>query len=262
MKTQTQFSAITFKLTEDTYFVVYRGTDNTLVGWKEDFNMSFVCPVPAQTLAVEYLEMIAKQFDGKIIVGGHSKGGNLAVYAAAFCDPEIQERITMVYNYDGPGFTENVLAEEGYKRICGRIKTYVPQSSVVGMLLGHEEKYTIVHSSNPTMLLQHDTYTWDIRRNKFVYLETVTNSSKFIDSTLKGWMSSLDSARREKVVDTIYNILLQTKAKTIKDLSKNWLATSNKIVKSLITLDDDTRKIVLEAIGALVQCAANELFKK
>ena len=125
--TQTQFSAVTFVLPDGARVVSFRGTDSTLIGWKEDFNMGFVCPVPAQTLAVSYLEDIAARApDAPLYVVGHSKGGNLAVYAAAFCREEVQPRIRTVYNYDGPGFDQTVLARDGYRHIRERVRTYVP----------------------------------------------------------------------------------------------------------------------------------------
>ena len=115
--------------------------------------MCFVCPVPAQSNAVDYLNRIAASNDGDITVGGHSKGGNLAVYASAFCEQAARRRITHIYNYDGPGFTEDVLNSDSYKSICVLVNTFVPQSSVVGMLLGHEEKYTIIHSTESGIMI-------------------------------------------------------------------------------------------------------------
>lgn len=104
-ETQTQFPVITVLIDEDRYFISFRGTDNTLVGWKEDFNMGFVCPVPAQELALHYVEKIAHSVSGRFIIGRHSKGGNLAAYTSACCSNDVQERIEKVYNYDGPGST-------------------------------------------------------------------------------------------------------------------------------------------------------------
>ena len=155
--TQTQFSAVTFRPSKNKLYVFFRGTDSTLVGWKEDFNMCFVCPVPAQSNAVDYLNRIAASNGGDITVGGHSKGGNLAVYASAFCEQAARRRITHIYNYDGPGFTEDVLNSDSYKSICVLVNTFVPQSSVVGMLLGHEEKYTIIHSTESGILKRSTT---------------------------------------------------------------------------------------------------------
>ena len=233
-ESQTQFSAITVKLEEDHYCVAYRGTDNTLIGWKEDFNMGFVCPVPGQKLAVDYLQKAARRLPGRLTVCGHSKGGNFAVYAAAFCGDEIQDRIEAVYNYDGPGFDSKVLSEPGYQRICKKIQTFVPQSSVVGMLLGHEEKYIIVHSEQ-TFLQQHDTYSWEVLQKHFHYLDTVDNSSRFVDYTLKAWLAQMTPAQREQFVDAIYEVMRQTNAHTLHQMNENWLASAASILKSAKT---------------------------
>mgnify|MGYP000780721467 FL=1 len=142
-----QFSAITINLGDGSYYIAYRGTDDTIVGWKEDFNMSFKAPVPSQLQALDYLEMIAKKKRGKFRIGGHSKGGNIAVYAAAFTGSEIQKRIMQVHNFDGPGFTKDIIDQMSQGEISERIRTIVPQSSVIGMLLEHEESYEVVAST-------------------------------------------------------------------------------------------------------------------
>ena len=142
-----QFSAITIIMQDKTIYVAYRGTDNTIVGWKEDFNMSFSKLVPAQTDAVNYLESVAKKYKNRIRVGGHSKGGNLAVYAAAFCNKHVKDKIINVYNNDGPGFCDEVVNSEQYKEIIDRVHTYIPQTSIIGRLLNHEEETIILKST-------------------------------------------------------------------------------------------------------------------
>lgn len=259
-ESQTQFSAITVKLEEDHYCVAYRGTDNTLIGWKEDFNMGFVCPVPGQKLAVDYLQKAARRLPGRLTVCGHSKGGNFAVYAAAFCGDEIQDRIEAVYNYDGPGFDSKVLSEPGYQRICKKIQTFVPQSSVVGMLLGHEEKYIIVHSEQ-TFLQQHDTYSWEVRQKHFHYLDTVDNSSRFVDYTLKAWLAQMTPAQREQFVDAIYEVMRQTNAHTLHQMNENWLASAASILKSAKNMDEETRQAVTHAAALLLSSAKDGLLR-
>lgn len=251
---QTQFSALTIHLGEDISYVSFRGTDNTLVGWKEDFNMTFVCPVPAQTMAVKYLEEIAGEGHRRLILGGHSKGGNLAVYAASFCNTTVQARIEKVYNFDGPGFQDALLAEDGYKRICGKTQTFVPQTSIFGMMLGHEEQYTIVHSGQHGPF-QHDVYSWEVERDHFMQLETVTNSSRWIDFTLKQWISGMDAQQREQFADGVYMAVLSTNASTLKELSENWFLSAKTVLRSLKNLDEPTRTLVSQAMRSLVQCA-------
>ena len=158
---ETQFAAMTFLLDDGSMALAFRGTDNTLVGWKEDLNMSFQQTIPAQRLAQSYVRDAALEYPRPMHLCGHSKGGNLAVFAAARSSPMIQEHIVSVYNNDGPGFTEYLMGDPGYLAIVPKIRTFVPQSSVIGMLLGHEEPYTVIQSKS-IGLLQHDLYTWDV----------------------------------------------------------------------------------------------------
>ena len=155
---ETQFAAMTFLLDDGSAFLAFRGTDYSLVGWKEDFNMSFRQTVPAQLLAQQYVRDVAAEYPVPIRLAGHSKGGNLAVFAAARVGPILQKQILEVYNQDGPGFTDYMMGDPGYLAMVPRIRTYIPQSSVIGMLLEHEEPYTVVKSRSVS-LLQHDQGT-------------------------------------------------------------------------------------------------------
>ena len=256
-----QFAALTIDLGNGSIYISFRGTDDTIVGWKEDLNMGFLEEIPSQKQAVEYVARIARQYpDRTIRIGGHSKGGNFAVYAAAFCGEEIQDRIEAVYNYDGPGFDSKVLSEPGYQRICQKIQTFVPQSSVVGMLLGHEEKYIIVHSEQ-TFLQQHDTYSWEVRQKHFHYLDTVDNSSRFLDYTLKAWLAQMTPAQREQFVDAIYEVMRQTNAHTLHQMNENWLASAASILKSAKNMDEETRQAVTHAAGLLLSSAKDGLLR-
>lgn len=260
-ETQTQFCAVSLKLDcqkGPSTFVAFRGTDNTLVGWKEDCNMGFICPVPAQVLASRYLNEVASiqgvSCEPDIIVSGHSKGGNLAVYAASFCSSKVQKRIAHVYNFDGPGFDAKVLSKPEYKRICERTTTFVPQSSVVGMLLGHEEPYIVIHSEQ-SGLMQHDLYSWCIDRTGFECLEKVTDGSRFVDATLKSWIAGMDYSQKEGLVDAAYEVLSKTNARTLRELGSNWLQNSVAIMSSIGALDESSRTVALQALKALVKCA-------
>ena len=151
---ESQFAAVTWLLPDGTALITYRGTDTTLTGWKEDFNMSFQTCVPAQEKALWYLEAFARVYpDLPLTVAGHSKGGNMAVYAATRCQPELRERVRAVHNHDGPGFQTQILREPGYREVLPKVRTFVPQSSVVGMLLEHEEPYTVVKSRQVSLQL-------------------------------------------------------------------------------------------------------------
>lgn len=202
----TQFAAETFLLDDGSLVVAYRGTDNTLVGWKEDFNMSFQETVPAQRLAAQYLIDVAAEHGVPIRVCGHSKGGNLAVFAAASAPPVIQKRILRVYNHDGPGVSDYLMGWEGYHAMVPRIETLIPQSSVIGMLMEHEEPYTVIRSKS-LGIMQHDPYSWEVRGPNFEMVEEVTENSRFLDATIKAWCAGMSNEDRGKLVDALFAIL-------------------------------------------------------
>ena len=249
-----QFSALTADTGDGHIFVAYRGTDMTLVGWKENFNMSFLPNVPAQRDAIRYLDGAAQTLRGKIRVGGHSKGGNLAVYASAFCERSAQKRIVEIYDNDGPGFTADVLADEGYLRVRDRIRALIPQSSVIGMLLENSEEYTVVESA-ATGIMQHDPYSWLLRGADFVRVEKVTTRSVFIDRTIKDWLAGLDTERREAFVDALYHVLAATNVKYFPELTADWLKTARTLGRSLRSVDEPTKKMLLETIALLAHAA-------
>ena len=157
-----QYASITIHLSDKEKYISFRGTDSTLVGWKEDFNMSFLYDIPSQLEALKYLNNIGTKYpNSELIVGGHSKGGNVAVYSSIYADDTIQNRIKKVINAEGPGFSENVINDERYARIKDRIKTFIPQESIIGRILEHEEDYIVV-KSNQKGIMQHDIYSWEV----------------------------------------------------------------------------------------------------
>ncbi|MGE4352521.1 MAG: DUF2974 domain-containing protein [Oscillospiraceae bacterium] len=257
-KREVQFCAMVFSLSPTEHYIAFRGTDNTIVGWKEDFNMSFVTPVPAQLQAARYLEKAAAGMPGSLITGGHSKGGNLAVYAAAYASSKTRNRISAIYNNDGPGFDPAVLKTDGYLAISAKIRTFVPQSSIVGMLLEHEEDYTIVKSKQVS-IMQHDLYSWEVLGREFISLDRVTNSSRFIDSTLKDWVSHMTRDQRERFVDGLFSLLRDTNAETLQDLTENFFVSAKTIIKTLGGMDEETRSSVQYALGLLLRSAKENI---
>lgn len=258
-KEEKQFAALTIDTGDGMHYLAFRGTDNTLIGWKEDLNMSFLATVPAQTEAVAYLERAAQALPGMLRLGGHSKGGNLAAYAAAFCKEKTQERIASVSNHDGPGFDASLLEQPGYQRIKQRIRTFVPQTSVIGMLLGHEEEYTVIHSTQ-NGLMQHDLYSWEVGRNGFITLEHVDNSSRFIDRTIKDWVAKLPAEKREKFFDALFEILSRTDAKTVQELTASWFKNARVISQSLKDVDEPTKELILEVLKSLLRAAKENIW--
>lgn len=194
--------------------------------------MTFLDTIPSQKEAYRYVQKIASLYKGKLYLGGHSKGGNLAVYAAAHVNQRVQKRLLAVYNHDGPGFSAKEIKREGYQRIVKKIHTIVPQSSVVGMLLEHEEAYTIIHSSQIS-LWQHDPYSWCVAGPMFAQLENVNRTSQILDQTLKTWIQTLPAQQRSAFVDAIFAILYATNATSLKEINANKLHNTAVILKSL-----------------------------
>jgi hypothetical protein len=253
-----QFAALTIFGKNLSPYISFRGTDLTLVGWKEDFNMSFLSAIPSQLDAVAYLENIAKKFKKPLRVGGHSKGGNLAVYASAFCDKKIQKRIIEVYNNDGPGFRSEIIAKPSFQAILHKIHTFIPQSSIVGMLLEHDEEYMVVESIQKG-ILQHDLYSWNVTYNDVVRLDAVTSDSKFIDKTIKEWLNSLDSEQRKEMVNYIYEIFTSTHCNTLQELTSQWQKSAVVMLKKMSNLDASAKKNLSQIFSILVKAAKNNI---
>ena len=255
---ETQFAAVTITCTDGTHYVAFRGTDATVVGWKEDFNMSFMTPVPAQKLALEYLEAAARKLRGRIKLGGHSKGGNLAFYAAAFCKAGVQRRVLAVYNNDGPGFDERVIAEPGFQAIGDRLFDFVPQSSVIGMLLEHAEQYTVVESTQRG-IAQHDPYSWSVLGPGFVCKETITDTSKFVDTAIKDWLKEISPAERERFIDALFSVLEATEITNFSELSGNWFQRAKAMGEALKNMDEGTKKMLLKTLSLLFDTVKQNL---
>ncbi len=249
-----QFAAVTLLLSDGTAFVAFRGTDNTLVGWKEDFNLSFACPVPAQVSAVDYLKMAADRFDLPIRVGGHSKGGNLAVYAAAHVPMQVQNRLLMVYSNDGPGMDEATFFSEGYARIVPKLRSIVPQSSVIGILLQHPEDYMVV-KSNAFGIFQHSLFSWQVLRDGCEVIENLQPGSRHLDQVMKTWLGGLSTQERMTIVDTMFAVLSATKASTVENLGEGILQNAGVMLAAIRNLDAATRKRVRHIMGSFFSAA-------
>ncbi len=235
-----QFAAVSFQLTDELAYVAFRGTDSTLIGWKEDFSMAFKSPVAAQESAARYLNETAKHLRGALLVGGHSKGGNLAVYAAAECDRAVQDRIARVYSHDGPGFLESVLQRESFRRIAGRVEKTLPQSSVVGMLLEHQERYSIIKSSRVS-LLQHDPFSWQVEGGTFVPFSHLTSDALYLDHTISAWLAQLSESDRERFVDALFDVLSANDISTIDEWKAGWPKNVSAAVRALSQMNPDTK---------------------
>lgn len=248
-----QFAALTAETGDGALYLAFRGTDDTLAGWKEDFNMSFMAEIPSQKLAVEYVRAVARRFPRrKLRLGGHSKGGNLAVYAAVFSPAIVQRRIERVWSNDGPGFREDLSKLPQYQRLADRITSIVPKSSVVGMILQHEEDYAVVDSSQQG-LFQHDGFSWEVLGNSFVRLHGVTRQGRIHDLVLKEWVRNMSLAQREKFVEGLFAVLESSGAQTLTELKSDRFKAALAMVKAMKDMEKETRDALLYAIRLLFQ---------
>lgn len=250
---ETQFGALSVLLPDGSAFLAFRGTDATLVGWKEDFNMSFRDTVPAQLAAADYARRFAAAFPGPLRLGGHSKGGNLAIFAAVSCPARIRDRISAVYSFDGPGFTQYLLSRPGYQELLTRIFTFVPQSSVVGMLLDRKEPCTVVRSGR-VGIFQHDPYAWEVLGGGFVEVEEVTPGSRMTDRALTAWLAGLTPEQREQVVDTVYDLLSSGEASLLEETFQPQNLAA--ILRALRDTPGKDLLAVTDSLGRLVRSAA------
>ncbi len=251
---ETQFSAITYILDDGTVYVAYRGTDETIVGWKEDFNMAFLSPVPGQEYSVGYLNSVADRIRVPFYVGGHSKGGNLAVYSAMNCRPEVQDRILRVFSMDGPGFRPEVLERCGYDLIADRVTKILPHSSLVGMLFESDMNYQVV-ASKTFGLAQHDPYTWLVERDHLKHVNDIYERRKRMDNTLNTWILSLDEKQLRTFVDTLYQVISASRADNLIEFTAEWKRSMNGIIAALKEVDEDTTKVLKTVVKALFDIA-------
>jgi hypothetical protein len=253
-----QFAAITITIPASPMYVSFRGTDAAIIGWKEDFNMILNNTIPAQIEAVAYLNAAAKNVWGKINTGGHSKGGNLAVYAASFCGRAVQKRIKTVYSNDAPGFNKTVISSARYKNIEEKICCYIPQSSVVGLLFEYVKNYKVVKSSE-TGLLQHDPFSWEVKGKDMVCIDAVSKGSVFVNKTLMQWLESMDLETRIVFVETLFTVLDEANIKSIPDFTDNALKNTVLLIKSLHNVDGESKKMLLETFSELFKIATNNM---
>lgn len=251
---ESQFSAMTFIIDEDTIYVAFRGTDDTIVGFKENLNMSFSAPVPGQIDSVSYLRGILNKYDKKnIIVGGHSKGGNFAVFAVSGLTQEERDRISIVYNNDGPGFTEKILNSYGYKDTVKKVKKYLPKDSFVGILMDDEEEYIVVNASGASGILQHDGLNWEVRGSEFVKRKSITEKSEFVDKTVKYWLEGLNKEQREAFVDELYRIVKKsTNANRLNDISENRLSATYNFIRKMTNMDNEKKDMMQDTVMRLI----------
>lgn len=259
---ETQFAAVSFLLPDKSVFVAFRGTDTSLVGWKEDFNMSYLSAVPAQLRAAAYTEEIAAACpDRGLRIGGHSKGGNLAAWAAIHISAPLQDRLLAAYNNDGPGFSHDMVDSAAYRRVADKLHTYIPESSIVGILLEHAEDYAVIDSSNRS-IMQHEPMSWNVEGPRFVHLGQRSPMGKVSDDLLRQWIGSMTPQEREQFTDALFDILsMSGKTRTLEDLRAGGLAKMAALLKQYNGADEKDKKIITEIFRRLAADVKGEMKK-
>ncbi|MBQ2062829.1 MAG: DUF2974 domain-containing protein [Oscillospiraceae bacterium] len=257
-----QFDAVSFLLPDHSIFVTFMGTDRSLVGWKEDFNMSFLSSVPAQRRAETYaLEMAQACPDRDVRIGGHSKGGNLAVWAAAHLPEEVQDRLLAAYNNDGPGFSVDLLNTEGHRRIAERVHTFVPESSIVGVLLEHAEDYEIIDSSYHA-IMQHEPLSWTVVGNRFIRMQERTSIGKLSDDAMRDWLASMTAEERKTFADALFDVLSRGGTRhTLEEAHLSGLTGGAALLRAFAGADEESRRVIKEKLKRLAAEVGEELKK-
>lgn len=259
-QTEKQFAAVTFEA-GNKIFVAFRGTDDTIIGWKEDFNLAFMQEVPAQHEAVSYLRAVLseKNFAGKeFYAGGHSKGGNLAICASARVNSEFPDSIKKIWNFDGPGFSLQTLQSRDFSAIKQKVLSVYPQMSMIGMLFHHFDGYKVAASTNK-FVMQHDPFSWQLRANDFELMESLEDGSEIFFKSFNRWFERLKPEQREAFVETLFEVLLASEAKTNSELAKNGFKSAGRILKAFVELDSEIRDEALKMAVQFIGITGHEI---
>ncbi|MCR4734473.1 MAG: DUF2974 domain-containing protein [Treponema sp.] len=253
-----QFAACVFTFDRKKHMVAFRGTDDSLIGWKEDFNISFLPIIPYQTEALSYFTSAAKKYSGDLYICGHSKAGNAAVYVAVNAEKKIQNRITQIYNFDGPGFTKDFYKREEYALIEPRLKTIFPENSIVGMVFYHSKDFKVAKSFE-TGVMQHDPLSWAVLGTKVVEADDFTEESKFFFNAFNEWADRLTADTRKRFVNILFDVINASGAKTNSEIDENKISCSTKMYAEFMKLNLEDKKYVFEIIHGLVKAGKNNL---
>ena len=246
LEMQKQFAAMVYKINLDTYVIAFRGTDDSIIGWKEDFHMTYMEHVPAQQTAVRYVQKVMQAFPtATFILTGHSKGGNLATYAGSQVEPALQARISQIYSFDAPGLNHTVIETDGYQEMASKIKRYIPQGSIVGMMLETPKQAHIVKSVAIGGIAQHDTFSWQIENKHFVLLNTLNPDSIQTDKTLKEWVDAVPDDDLKDFFDVFFGLILDAQIASIDDFFQpNSIKKLLTIVQNAHALTDQEKEML------------------
>lgn len=256
-----QFAAVTIQLSEDCVFVAYRGTDDTITGWEEDFKLCYMTPVASQIEAEVYLKDVCRNWKGKIMMGGHSKGGNLSIYASMGLDNTDKLRVERIFNFDGPGFLPEIVNSDDYKSIVSKVKSYMPQGSLVGVIMYNESECNIVKSTAKGFL-QHTVITWQVLGTHFVNEAQLENSSIIFNNFSKKWVEEIETDKREQFIEQLFILLKSGESDTLTDITSEFPYVMNKIMRTYSDFDKSTKKMMRDMVGDVMKLTKNAMKEK
>ena len=255
-----QFAAVCYQWEEKSRWIIFRGTDESLTGWKEDFMMTYSDLIPAQTDAIEYLRKQAELFSGSLNISGHSKGGNLSLYASAMQEEDIQHRIKQIYCWDAPGVHRSILGTEGYQRVVSKAKRYIPQDSIVGLMLESQVPYHIIESQG-SGISQHSALMWNIEDDHFVELTELTRNSQLTDQTFKQWTEVVSDEDLKLFFDTFFDLIFEMGVETVNDVYYNFRMYMQKFFEKAYQMNPEKREVLLR-VGHLLFQIRYEIWKE
>ena len=256
-----QMTAVTFHLPDNTDYAAFRGTDNSVTGWKEDFNLSYLPETEGQRCAVAYLDEKFTYTHRPIRVGGHSKGGNFAVYASCFANPRVRNKIISVCSNDGPGFRPEVTESAPYREMLPRITGIVPETSIVGVLL--ESGITpVVVKSSAGGIMQHDALTWQVLGKAFIRAEGRDETSRVFDTTVRNWLTALDDEERERFVNALFSFLEATGKSSFGEISRDRFRSLTEMLGHMRGLPKEDQELLKDVLGKFLKSGQETFLEK
>ncbi|MBP5261790.1 MAG: DUF2974 domain-containing protein [Clostridiales bacterium] len=235
---QMQFAAVEIDTSDGYSFISYRGTDDTVVGWKEDFNLSFMT-VPAEDEAANYLQKVMKGRLDKIRIGGHSKGGHLAIYASVAAPSGLSDRIETIYNFDGPGFNHEAMETENFRHIQPKIIKIIPQTSIIGRLLENTTEPSVV-KSNELGIMQHDPLSWQLEGKSFELCDSTDMISDLFDETMSNWLAEMSFEDRKVFVDELFSVFEASGCEYLSTLTKIGVKGTRAMIERMHHIRNDS----------------------
>lgn len=247
-----QFSAVTFRFPEGIDYVAYRGTDENMVGWKEDANLSIMEEIPGEKEAVKYLKEAAKVLNGNFYVGGHSKGGLNAIYASSAAPASVKKRIMGIYSFDGPAIREDVRNKLDYAGIRDRYHKFVPKSSLIGMIFETDDIYTVV-KNKAAGILQHDPYNWIVDGIDFAYEDSLSKSAEVVNTAMANWLKGLDKSARSRFIDCVFEVADACEDNDLVSIALNPVRSIRQMLDGYDRMEEGEREFLKEVLNGLIK---------